>query len=74
MLSKARNGLGLTERSLIERRKLPVCATLAETIYPFHYVLIRGFRLDSLRYAFNDLDFFWRRGSEARVTFARSLV
>jgi len=38
-------GLGLTEGSLIERRKLPVCATVAETIFPFHYALIRGFRL-----------------------------
>src|SRR5262249_4251233 len=37
--------LSLTEGSLIERRKLPVCATVAETIFPFHYVLIGGFRL-----------------------------
>ena len=28
-------------------------------------------KLDSLRYAFCDLDFFWRRGFEARVTVAR---
>ena len=38
------------EGSLIERRKLPVCATVAETIFTFHYALIRGFRLDSLTY------------------------
>jgi hypothetical protein len=44
-LRNARQGLGLTEGSLIERRKLPVCATVAETIFPFHYALIRGFRL-----------------------------
>jgi hypothetical protein len=44
--SGARKGLGLTDGSLIGRRKLPVCATAAETIFPFHYVLIRGFRLD----------------------------
>jgi len=31
-------------------------------------------KLDSLRYAFCDLDFFWSRGSEARVTFARGLL
>jgi hypothetical protein len=31
-------------------------------------------KLDSLRYAVRDLDFFWRRGSEARVTFARGLL
>ena len=43
--SDARKGLGLTEGSLIERRKLPVCATVAETFFPFHYVLIRVFRL-----------------------------
>src|SRR5215470_6916599 len=43
--SNARKGLGLTDGSLIERRKLPVCATVAETTFPFHYVLIRGFRL-----------------------------
>src|SRR5262245_24842162 len=36
----------------------PLCATVAETIFAFHYVLIRGFRLDSLRYAFCDPDFF----------------
>jgi len=24
---------------------VPVCATVAETIFSFHYVLIRGFRL-----------------------------
>jgi len=29
--------------------------------------------LDSLRYALCDLDFYWRRGSEARVTSARGL-
>src|SRR5215467_4484454 len=43
--SDARKGLGLTEGSLIERRKLPVCATVAETIFPFHYAPICGFRL-----------------------------
>src|SRR5215813_41498 len=31
-------------------------------------------KLDSLRYAICDLDFFWRRGPEARVTFARGLI
>jgi hypothetical protein len=31
-------------------------------------------KLDSLRYAVRDLDFFWRRRSEARVTFARGLI
>ena len=36
--SKARKGLGLIEGSRIERRKLPVCATVAETIFPFHYL------------------------------------
>src|SRR5215475_7165596 len=41
--SDARKGLGLTEGFLIERRKLPVCATFAQTIFPFHYSLIRGF-------------------------------
>jgi questin oxidase-like protein len=30
-------------------------------------------KLSSLRYAVCDLDFFWRRGSEARVTFPRGL-
>src|SRR5215471_21661997 len=46
--SDARKGLGLTEGSLIGRRKLPVCSTVAETIFPFHHVLIRGFRLKSV--------------------------
>jgi hypothetical protein len=32
---------------MIGRRKLPVCATVAETTFSFHYVLIRGFRLKS---------------------------
>jgi hypothetical protein len=31
-------------------------------------------KLSSLRYAFCDLDFFWRRRSEAKVTFARGLI
>jgi hypothetical protein len=39
--------LGLTEGSMIGRRKLPVCATVAETTFSFHYVLIRGLRLKS---------------------------
>jgi len=29
---------------------------------------------DSLLYAVRDLDFFWRRRSEARVTFAKGLL
>jgi hypothetical protein len=43
--SETRKGFGLTVGSLIGRRKLAVCATFAETIFPFHYSLIRGFRL-----------------------------
>jgi len=31
-------------------------------------------KLDSLRYAFCDLDFFWPHRSEAEVTFARGLI
>src|SRR5215510_13256245 len=31
-------------------------------------------KLSGLRYAFCGLDFFWRRGPEARVTFARGLI
>ena len=36
--------------------------------------LMKPRNLDGLRYAFYDLDFFWRRRSESRVTFARCRV
>jgi len=36
--------------------------------------LMKPRKLDSLRYAFYDLDFFWRRRSESRVSFAGGLL